>query len=101
MPDLRRTLRSVDTPGREDVTLRNTFRLLSMLVFFLMMGALVVLSLSSDVVLVTILAGVLLAQMLYILLPMDRIRARARMFWTGEAGEEVYEELEDRGGGLL
>lgn len=101
MPDLRRSLRSVDTPSREDITLRNTFRLTSIVVFFAVMVVLIALSLTADVVLVTILAGLLVSQMLYVILPMDRVRAKARALWTGEAGEEAYEELEDRGGGLL
>lgn len=101
MPDLRRRLRSVDPPGREDVTLRNAFRLTSIVLFFGVMFVLVSISLTSDIVVVAVLAGVFLAQMLYVILPMDRIRGKARALWTGEAGEDVYEELEDRGGGLL
>lgn len=101
MPDLRRRLRSVDPPGREDVTVRNVFRAGSIALFFLVAAALVFVSLTADIFLVVLLSGVLLSQMLWVLLPMRRIRARARALWTGEAGEEVYEELEDRGGGLL
>jgi hypothetical protein len=38
--------------------------------------------------------------MLYVVLPVERIRARAYRLWSGEAGEDAYEELEERGGRL-
>lgn len=101
MPDLRRSLRSVDLPGREDVTLRNAFRLTSIALFFGTAAMLVLVSITADIFLIALFTGVLLSQMLYVILPMDRIRGKARALWTGEAGEEAYEELEDRGGGLL
>lgn len=71
-----------------------------MLLFFGVLVALVAVSLSADIVAIGILAGVMVSQMLYVILPMDRIRASARRLYTGEAGEEVYEDLENRGGRL-
>lgn len=99
--DLRSLFRSVDAPDRENVTLRNAFKLLSMVAFFAVAAVLLSISLTSDIVVMAILAGVFLSQMLYVILPMETIRARARRLWTGEAGAEAYDELEDRGGGLL
>lgn len=101
MPDPRRLLRSIDPPGREAVTLRNAFRAGSVALFFVLMGALILVSLTADIVLAAILAAAVLSQMLWVILPKERIQARARALWTGEAGENAYEEIEDRGGGLL
>ncbi len=36
--------------------------------------------------------------MLYVVLPMNTIRENAYELYSGEAGEQAYEELEDRGG---
>lgn len=55
-----------------------------------------ILSISADMIFVAIGASVLVAQMLFVALPMDRVRARARRYWTGEAGEDVVDELEAR-----
>lgn len=100
MPDLRQRLRSTSLPGRGALSLQNGFRLASMLLFFAVMIALILVSVTADIILVAILASVLVAQMLHVLLPMERIRAKARTLYTGEAGEDVYDELDDRGGRL-
>ena len=98
MPDIRRRLRSVDVPDRSSFTLKNAAGWASRGVFVLLLVAGVMLSLSADMIALTVIASVLVAQMLYVILPIRRIRARARMLWTGEAGEEAYENLEERGG---
>lgn len=99
MPDLRQRFRSVSLPGRDAVTARNGFKAASAMLFFGVLLALILVSVTADIVLVAILAGVLVSQMLYVLLPMQRIRKKAATLYTGKAGEEFYDELEDRGGG--
>ena len=98
MPDLRSRLRSADLPSRDQVTARSAFRIGSMVLFFVVLATLVAVSLAADMVVIAILAGVLVSQMLYVILPMHEIRTRARTLWTGEAGESVYDELEEPGG---
>lgn len=100
MPDLRQRFRSVSVPGRDSLTARNGFKAASALLFFTALAGLILVSVTADMVLIAVLAGVLVSQMLYVLLPMKRIRAKAATLYTGKAGEEVYDELEDRGGGL-
>lgn len=95
MPDLRRRLRSVELPSRDDLTGRKLAGLASRVLFVVLLIAAVAISLSADIIAVAILASVLVAQMLYVLFPMDEIRGKARSLWTGEAGEEAYEELEE------
>lgn len=82
------------------MTLRSAFRFASMLVFFGLLGALILFSITADIILLGILAGVIVSQMLYVILPMQDIRARAKKLYSGEAGEAVYEDLEERGGKL-
>jgi len=96
--DVRRRLRSVDLPSREDVTVRSAFRWGSRLVFIGVFLVAVMLSFAADAIAVALLASVLLAQMLYVILPMNTIREKAYGLYSGEAGEQAYEELEDRGG---
>ncbi len=98
MPDIRRRLRSVDLPEREDLTVRTAFRWGSRAVFVILFVIALTLSFGADAIAFALLGSVLLAQMLYVVLPMDSIRARAYRLWTGEAGEDAYEELEERGG---
>jgi hypothetical protein len=100
MPDIRRRLRSVDVPSRDDFTAKTAFRWASRALFVGLFVLAVLLSFGADALALTILASVLIAQMLYVVLPVRRIRARAYSLWSGEAGEQAYEELEDRGGGL-
>lgn len=100
MPDLRSRLRSADLPSRDQVTARSAFRVGSMAMFFVVLVGLVALSITADVIVLGILAGVLVSQMLYVILPMRKIRAKARGLYTGEAGESVYDEIEERGGKL-
>jgi hypothetical protein len=98
MPDIRRRLRSAQLPDREDIGPRLVFRWSAMGVFFVAMVALLIISVTADIVLLGILAATLLSQMLYVILPMENIRAKARRLYTGEAGEDAYEQLEERGG---
>ncbi len=98
MPDIRRRLRSVDLPEREDVTVRSAFRWSSRAVFIGLFLVAVALSFTADAIVVALLASVLLAQMLYVVLPMNTIREKAYKMYSGEAGEQAYEELEERGG---
>jgi hypothetical protein len=100
MPDIRRRLRSVDLPGREEFTLRNAFRWTSRGLFVGVFLLAVSLSFGADAIAFALLGSVLLAQMLYVVLPVERIRARAYRLWSGEAGGDAYEELEERGGRL-
>lgn len=99
--DLRQWFRSADLPDREDVNGKTAFRLLSMAVFFGLLFGLVAVSISADIVFIAILAGVLVSQMLWVILPMKKIRARARRLFTGEAGEDLYDDLDERRGGGL
>lgn len=96
MTDLRRRLRSVDLPDRDDFGARTAARWAARFVFIGVFLVAVGLSISADMVFVAIGASVLVAQMLFVVLPMNRIRARVRRYWTGEAGEEVVDELEAR-----
>ncbi|WP_324662408.1 hypothetical protein [Haloarcula sediminis] len=96
--DLRSRLRSAEVPSREDFTLRRAFSAASVLLFAVLFLLLVALSLGADIFLVSVLASVAVAQLLMVVLPVQRIRAKARALYTGKAGEEVYEELEERGG---
>lgn len=98
MPDLRRWFRSVDPPGKEDINARTAFRFGSTVLFFALLIAFVALSVSADMVAIAILASVIVSQMLWVLLPVDDIRDKARMLATGEAGDEVFEELDERRG---
>jgi len=98
MPDIRRRLRSVDLPEREDITVRTAFRWGSRAVFILLFLLAVALSFGADAIAFAIIGSVILAQMLYVVLPVESIRARAYRLWSGEAGEDAYEELEERGG---
>lgn len=100
MPDIRRRLRSVDLPEREDFTVKTAFRWGSRGLFVALFLVALSLSFTADVLVLALLASVVIAQMLYVVLPVENIRARAYSLWSGEAGEEAYEELEDRGGGL-
>ena len=58
----------------------------------------VAISFGADAIALALLGSVLVAQMLYVILPMNTIRSKAYRLYTGEAGEDAYEELEDRGG---
>lgn len=98
MPDLRRRLRSVDPPSREDLTVKTLFRWSSRALFVFVFLLAVALSFGADAIAFALLGSVLLAQMLYVVLPVESIRARAYRLWSGEAGEDAYEELEGRGG---
>ncbi len=100
MSDFRRRLRSVDLPQREDVTVRTAARWMSRALFVGLFILAVMLSFTADAIAVALIGSVLVAQMLYVVLPVEGIRQRAYRLWTGEAGEDAVEELEDRGGGL-
>jgi len=82
------------------VTIRSAFRWGSRLLFISVFLVAVALSFAADAIAVALLASVLLAQMLYVVLPMNTVREKAEEFYSGEAGEQAYEELEDRGGNL-
>lgn len=96
MTDLRRRLRSVKVPDREEFGARLLARWMARFLFVAAFLFAVALSISADMVFVAIGASVLVAQMLFVVLPMTRIRARVRRYWTGEAGEDVVDELEAR-----
>lgn len=98
MPDIRQRLRSVDVPEREDFTAKTFFRWGSRAVFVGVFLIAVAISFGADAIALALLGSVLVAQMLYVILPMNTIRAKAYRLYTGEAGEDAYEELEDRGG---
>lgn len=98
MPDIRRRLRSVDLPEREDVTVRTAFRWGSRAVFVGLFLIAVAISFTADAIAVALIGSVLLAQMLYVVLPVNTLREKAHKLYSGEAGEDAYEELEDRGG---
>lgn len=100
MPDIRRRLRSVELPDRGDFTVKTLFRLSSRALFVGLFLVAVAISFGADAIALALLGSVLVAQMLYVVLPVKGIRERAYRLWTGEAGEDAYEELEDRGGGL-
>jgi hypothetical protein len=100
MPDIRRRLRSIDLPDRDDINGRTFFRWGSQALFALLFIVALSLSFGADVLAFALLGTILVGQMLYVVLPMERIRGRVRRLASGEAGEDVYEELEDRGGGL-
>lgn len=70
-------------------------RLLAKILFVVLaVGALLV-SLRVDIIAVTILASVVLAQALYVILPIHDIRDFFAGLWTGEAGEDAYEDARD------
>ena len=96
MTDPRRRLRSIEVPTREELGPRLAARWLARVLFVGLFLFAVALSISADVILVAIGASVLVAQMVIVVLPIERLRARARRLWTGEAGEDVVEGLEDR-----
>lgn len=100
MPDIRRRLRSVDLPDRYDLTVKTFFRWGSRALFIGVFLLALILSFGADAMAFALLGTVLVAQMLYVVLPIEGIRQRAFRLWSGEAGEDAYEELEDRGGGL-
>jgi len=79
------------------VTIRTAFRWGSRAVFIGVFLVAVILSFAADAIAVALLASVLLAQMLYVVLPMNTIREKAYRLYSGEAGEQAYEELEERG----
>ncbi len=83
-------------PEREEFGARMLARWGARLLFVAAFLLALALSISADMVFVAIGASVLVAQMLIVVLPMNRIRARVRRYWTGEAGEDVVDELEAR-----
>lgn len=103
MPDIRRRLRSVDVPDRGSVSVRSVFRVGSRIFFLVVLAVGIFITISADIFLVTILASVIVVQALYVVLPIDNIRSRFERLYTGDAGDDVYEELDDRrdGGGRL
>lgn len=103
MPDIRRRLRSADLPDRDSVSARSVFRVGSRLFFVLVLAVGVFITITADIFLVTILATMIVVQALYVVLPIEDIRNRFRRLYTGDAGDDVYEELDERreGGGRL
>lgn len=100
MPDIRRRLRSIDLPDRQSFTVRNLFRWSSRILFAGVFVIAVSLSFGADAIALALLGSVIVAQMLYVVLPVEVLRKKAYRLYSGEAGEQAYEELEDRGGGL-
>ncbi len=96
--DLRRHLRSAELPEKADLSLRLTARLGARILFVATLVSLIGLSVGAEMTGIAVGASVLVAQLLYVILPVDRIRSRARFFATGEAGDAFVDEVEDRGG---
>lgn len=101
MPDLRRRIRSADTPTRADISIRSVFRWTSRVAFLALLAFGILLTVTADMILLTIVGSIFVVQALYAILPVKGIRARFRRLYTGQTGEDVYEEIDDRrdGGG--
>lgn len=93
---LRSWLRGTDLPERDDFTLRAAFAWASRLLFFAVMGILVLLSMAADGALAVAAITAILAQLLYIVLPVTKIRNTGNALLSGNAGRETYDELEEQ-----
>ncbi|MFC4553545.1 MULTISPECIES: hypothetical protein [Halorussus] len=62
--------------------------------FFALVLVFLVLSVAANSVVIVVFAGVILSQFLYVVLPIQRIRGKAHRLWTGEAGEDAYEDAQ-------
>lgn len=96
--DLRRCLRSADLPTKANMSARYTARMAARFLFIAGLATLISLSVTAEITGIAVGASVLVAQMLYVILPVQRIRAKARYFATGEAGDAFVDEVEERGG---
>jgi len=96
--DLRRRLRSADLPSKADMSLRFTARIGARIIFIAIVAFLLTLSVAAEITAVGVGASVLVAQMLFVVLPVDKIRAKAKFLATGEAGDAFVDEVENRGG---
>lgn len=98
MPDLRKKLRggsrkagrAAERPG---VTIAV---LLSKITFVVLLGFLILYSITADVLLLAILASLAVGIMLRSVLPTGRFKGWVRSLWSGEAGETAYNSTRRR-----
>lgn len=98
MPDIRSALRgskrsagsAAERPG---VTIA---RITAKLVFVGLLALLILYSVSTDIILLAILASLAVGLMLRSVLPTESFKSRVQSLWSGEAGESTYKKAKRR-----
>ena len=98
MPDIRGMLRGTTRQAgqaaeRPGVTIAV---LLSKLLFVGLLGLLILWSITTDVILLAILASLLVGIMLRSVLPTEGFKDKVRSLWSGDAGETAYKSTKRR-----
>lgn len=98
MPDIRGMLRGSSRKAgrateRPGVTVAV---LLSKLLFIVLLGLLILYSISTDIILLAIIASLLVGLMLRAVLPTERFKTWVRSLWSGDAGESAYKNTKRR-----
>ncbi|MWG36236.1 hypothetical protein [Halomarina oriensis] len=108
MPDIRRLVRNAggrslpNSPRGAIPSARTAAGWLGKGLFFcIMLGLLALTLVETTPLLVALLAGVALSVMLKIVLPTGRFKGAARALYSGEAGEEAYDETTETATGVF